>query len=402
MPTKLLFIIFFISFTSSVEAISFNEAINLLKDHDIVKSGLASSEMMKEMAGANGSWGDPKLKLAAKNYPQSSLDDRQTPMTGIGIGLSQKISFTTKYNNYRKSTEALAKSTHFSAKDKMNMLNKHLWNAIINHRKIKQELGILNENLEWISKILKVSKKLYANGKTSQQAILDIQIRKSELESSLSNKEFELKQIDDFFDYLIGENNRLDINTVPWKVLETGGSEGIDFRELAVKEELASSEFELSASKLNFIPDATIGFEYTKRQNIDGNGDFVSASITFPLPFSGKKYSGYGASIQRKYSALKKLKNFQKEKRRDQELLKKEIEKITSELSILDKKTIKLARNSRTITSKSYGLGNSTYVELLQSELKLQKILLKRVMLESMRDMKKVNLKYVNGEKLYE
>lgn len=402
MPTKLLFIIFFISFTSSVGAISFNEAINLLKDHDIVKSGLASSEMMKEMAGANGSWGDPKLKLAAKNYPQSSLDDRQTPMTGIGIGLSQKISFTTKYNNYRKSTEALAKSKHFSAKDKMNMLNKHLWDAIINHRKIKQELGILNENLEWISKILKVSKKLYANGKTSQQAILDIQIRKSELESSLSNKEFELKQLDDFFEYLIGEDKHLDFNTVPWKVLERNGSEGIDFRELAVKEELASSEFELSASKLNFIPDATIGFEYTKRQNIDGNGDFVSASITFPLPFSGKKYSGYGASVQRKYSALKKLKNFQKEKRRDQELLKKEIEKITSELSILDKKTIKFARNSRTITSKSYGLGNSTYVELLQSELKLQKILLKRVMLESMRDMKKVNLKYVNGEKLYE
>ena len=214
-------------FSFSTKAISFNEAINLLKDHDIVKSGLASSEMMKEMAGANGSWGDPKLKLVAKNYPQSSLDDRQTPMTGIGIGLSQKISFTTKYNNYRKSTEALAKSKQFSAKDKMNMLNKHLWDAIISHRKIKQELGILNENLEWISKILKVSKKLYANGKTSQQAILDIQIRKSELESSLSNKEFELKQLDDFFEYLIGEDKHLDFNTVPWNVLEK--NEGDDF-----------------------------------------------------------------------------------------------------------------------------------------------------------------------------
>ncbi len=71
-------------------------------------------------------------------------------------------------------------------------------------------------------------------------------------------------------------------------------------------------------------------------------------------------------------------------------------------MSILKEKTIKFARNSREITAKSYGLGNSTYVELLQSELKLQKILMNKVMLEAKRDIKRATLKYVKGEPLNE
>ena len=82
--------------------------------------------------------------------------------------------------------------------------------------------------------------------------------------------------------------------------------------------------------------------------------------------------------------------------------LRKEIDKLLGELSILKEKSIKFARNSREITAKSYGLGNSTYVELLQSELKLQKILMHKVMLESKRDIKRVTLKYVKGEPLNE
>ena len=83
-------------------------------------------------------------------------------------------------------------------------------------------------------------------------------------------------------------------------------------------------------------------------------------------------------------------------------MLEKEIKKLLGELNILKERTIKFARNSREITSKSYGLGNSTYVELLQSELKLQKILMHKVMLEAKRDIKRATLKYVKGEPLNE
>ena len=96
------------------------------------------------------------------------------------------------------------------------------------------------------------------------------------------------------------------------------------------------------------------------------------------------------------------MKEYKRKKNRDISVLSKEIDKLLGELEILNEKTIKFARNSREITAKSYGLGNSTYVELLQSELKLQKILMHKVMLEAKRDIKRATLKYVKGEPLNE
>ena len=59
--------------------------------------------------------------------------------------------------------------------------------------------------------------------------------------------------------------------------------------------------------------------------------------------------------------AVKNYENYKRQKNRDISVISKEIEKLLGELSILKEKTIKFARNSREITAKSYGLGNSTY-----------------------------------------
>ena len=60
-------------------------------------------------------------------------------------------------------------------------------------------------------------------------------------------------------------------------------------------------------------------------------------------------------------------------------------------------KTIKFATDLRNITAKSYSLGNSSYTELLQSELKLQQILLKQIMLEAKAKQTKVELRYLGA-----
>ena len=100
--------------------------------------------------------------------------------------------------------------------------------------------------------------------------------------------------------------------------------------------------------------------------------------------------------------ATKNFENYKKQKNRDVSILNKEIEKVLSELSILKTETVKFANNSRKITAKAYSVGEATYNELLQSELKLQKILMQKVMLEAKRDIKRATLKYVKGEPLSE
>ena len=100
--------------------------------------------------------------------------------------------------------------------------------------------------------------------------------------------------------------------------------------------------------------------------------------------------------------AIKNYENYKRGRTRDSSILRKEIEKLIKEIHILTNKTIKFATNSMKITSTSYGLGSSSYLEFLQSELKLQKILMHKVMLEANRDIKRVTLKYILGEPLDE
>ncbi|MAE57761.1 MAG: hypothetical protein CME69_02710 [Halobacteriovorax sp.] len=386
-------------FTLNVFCMTFNEAINILEKHESIDSIKYKSKALGEQADLKGSWGDPMFKIAAKNFPKDSLERDQTPMTGIEFGLSQKISLTTKYGVMANAFDSLSKAYEYEADDKKQALTKGLWDILIFKRKITEELDILKENDAWISKILKVSKRLYSTGKTSQQALLDIQIRKSEIERELINKKYELESLDDRLHYLIGTSN-IETNSIPWTILNEVSKNVNDNRELSLKEKLKAKDFSLSASKLNYIPDVTVSVGYTKRSDIDGNGDFLGASLSFPLPFSGEKYSKHAQAVNEKVEAVKRYENYKKEKKRDIAILQKDIRMLLSELDIISKKTIKFAMNSREITAKSYGLGNSSYVELLQSELKLQKILMHKVMLEATRDIKRATLKYVKGEPL--
>ncbi len=397
---KYLVILFLIG-SVEANAITFEKAITVLGTHESVDSVNFKSKALSEEAELKGSWGDPKFKIAAKNFPKDSLKNDQSPMTGIEFGVSQKIALTTKYGNIEDAFKSLSKAYKFSADDKKEALTKAFWEILIIKRKVSEELEILKENNAWISKILKVSKRLYSTGKTSQQALLDIQIRKSEIESELNNKKYELSQIDDRLKYLIGTSD-FEETSIPWKSLKISSDQLKDNKELSLKEKLKAKDLALTASKQNYVPDLTVSLGYTKRSNIDGNGDFASAAISFPLPFSGEKYSKHGQAVQEKYMAVKNFENYKRQKNRDISVLNKEIDKLLGELSILKEKTIKFARNSREITAKSYGLGNSTYVELLQSELKLQKILMHKVMLEAKRDIKRATLKYVKGESLNE
>ncbi|MDB9787081.1 TolC family protein [Bacteriovoracaceae bacterium] len=398
---KTLFLIFTIFLANeSIYSITFLEAIERLKSHTSIQVINGKSDAIKEQANIQGSWGDPKFRIAAKNFPRKTLNNDETPMTGIEFGISQNISLTNKYGDIEKSINSLAQATALQGEDRVQMLSRSIWEIAIIKRKITNETKIIQENIAWTNNIFKISKKLYANGKISQQALLDIQIRKSELEGLLSNKSFELLEIEEKILYLIPE--KLDFQTIPWKILETPNTQSRDVKELALKQHILSKELNLSASKKNFVSDINLSFGYTKRANIDSHGDFIGVAIAFPIPLSGKKYSGHQQAVKERYVALKEFEDYKNLKARNVSVLQRKIEKMQKELEILTNSTIKFARNSLTITSKSYGLGRSTYTEVLQSELKLQNILLKEIHLKAQKNISLVTLKYLLGESLYE
>ena len=76
---KVLIALFMIS-SIDVYAITFDEAVKALETHESIASVKFKSKAVSEEADLKGSWGDPMFKVAAKNFPQDSLKDNETPL----------------------------------------------------------------------------------------------------------------------------------------------------------------------------------------------------------------------------------------------------------------------------------------------------------------------------------
>jgi hypothetical protein len=402
--TKFLSLCLFIALSTHASGVTFKEAVKTIKNHNSILLIDSSSQALRSQGRAKGSWGDLKLKIAATNFPKETMKDDETPMTGIEFGISQKISLTTKFGHIKDGFYAQGKAKKYEAQNQGDSLLKKLWKLIIDSKRISHELKILEENLEWTSRNVKVSKKLYSNGKISQQALLEIQIRKSEIEAQISNKRFEMKEHDAHHSYLFGEHAHIDERSIPWNVLINNKVDipKIDLKELSLKSQLEARDSFLTSKNLNYVPDLTFSIGYTKRSDIDDKGDFVSASVSFPIPTSSRKYAEKAAAVHNKNAAKYKLANYISFKENELKRVSYIKEKVSAELSLLRNKTIKFADNSRRVTSKSYGLGQASYLELLQSELKLQQLLLKEARLDSKYLNTILELKYISGEKLHE
>ena len=385
--------------------LSFNEAISRIENHEQVKSLSMQSQSLDERAKAAASWGDPMVKLAAKNFPKDSFKDDQTPMTGIELSISQKIPLTNKRSHLENSSTQAGKAMYWESIQTKKKLYRLLWNHAITLRKLKEQKTIIEENLQWIAKIIAVSKNLYANGKVSQQAILDLQIRKSELRSSLVEINFAIESENNNLMYLVGDiPSPLDLSSVPWMFLkfDTQKSNSQDTRELSLSSSLEAKTSMLMAKDSSLIPDLTIGVGYTKRSNIDGNGDFVSLMAQMPIPISDQRSSEYEQAAYEKMATEQKLLDYRKMKKTNLATLEIQNKRLDSEIYILQTESISFARNARKITAKAYQLGTASYVALLQSELKLQNLLLKNTNLVASRSLNTLEYKFLLGEKLHD
>ncbi|MCB9092384.1 MAG: TolC family protein [Halobacteriovoraceae bacterium] len=387
------------AFELSILAISFDHAVTKIKSHNQIQIKEFESEVISGKAKSMGSWGDPVFKVSARNYPVDDIRDDVTPMTGLEFSLSQKIAFTNRYGVQKKAYELREQAVRQEKKYKIQYLIARLWELLIEKDRLQNDYKIYKENLDWISKMLSVTKRLYSNGVTSQQSLLEIQVRKSEIDSSIRSVRYDIDAIDEQLAYLVGE--KVKITNIPWALLEKKTYQ-TDHKEKSLKYMADSSRENYKSSRLNLMPDATVSVGYVKRSDIDNNGDFIGASIAIPLPLSSKRYGEKKAAYNEQSRSEYNLRDYKNEKDSTEKSLNYKIDKFRSELNILNNQSIKYAENSRTITSKSYGLGEASYIELLQSEIKLQTLKLKSNTLQSLKRIARVKLKLLRGEYLYE
>ncbi len=388
----------------SALAESFSELIGTLEQHDLVQAELNNTKSMLQKARKAGSWGDPKLSVSAMNFPKDSLSQSESMMTGIQFGLSQQVSFTGKFGKLQESGKENSRAHLADTKQLKREFAKMIWAIGVEKEKLVRELKILKENLAWVRSNLKITKKLYSTGKVPQQGVLDIQIRQSELRAQIDRNNFDQDSLQYQLTSLLSSNKKLDIEikTIPWKHLDNWNqsNDESDFKEKSLKHKLRASDLKLSAQTRNIFPDITLGVTYTKRNDMDGLGDFVGASISFPIPTSSSRYADRKDAVFEKIAVEKKYRNYLLTKSSNLSKMENDIKDVSNQLSIIQKETLKYAKSSRDITAKSYSRGGSDYLELLRAELQYQNQLLNEVNLIANLKNKKLNYLFLKGDDL--
>ncbi|MDA8793052.1 TolC family protein [Bacteriovoracaceae bacterium] len=380
---------------------SFHELANRLNNHDLLTSNMNKVKAMQEGSKQAGSWGDPKLSISAMNYPQDSLSPNESMMTGIQFGLSQKLSLSGKHGKLKKFKQLKAKSFSEQSKQlKRDFLNQ-LWQICIEKEMIVGQIKVLKENLDWVNNNLIITKRLYSTGDVPQQAVLDVQIRKSELSSQINQNKYKLESLKYKTSALLSAENDLDVDmqTIPWEILDNWNHQkGIkDYRKSSLESNLKASQLNVSAQNRNYFPDITVGVSYTKRNDLDDIGDFVGASITIPLPTSDHRYASKNKAIFEKMEAEKKYRHYIKSKTNVLKKIEFEIKNTKIQLKILLDDSLRFAKSSREITAKSYSRGGADYLELLRAELQYQNLLIKQINLTAELKKQKVNYLSIQG-----
>ena len=381
---------------------AFNKAIMNLDNHPLIQSIEKQSLSLKQKGREAGSWGDPMFKLSGRNLTGNEISNPAGDpfaMQSIDFQVSQKVALTPTYGTLRKSFVELANAKKYFAQDHKRQLIRDLWINLIVTRHINEEITILKENLGWTVKNIAISKKLYTNGRIPQQVLLNVQIRKSEIESHLESKKFELKQRKEQLKYLIDLEGSLDSASIPWSFLETPSSQNLkDLKLMALEAQLKAKQLRLKAARFAYVPDLTFSVSYTRM--LKHKEGFLSAGVLLPLPVSRKRYASAKNAVFEKEQSVEELLEYKRSKEYQKQTFTHNITKSRSQLTIIDQQSIAFAKNSKAITSKSYSFGRSNYQALLQSELQLQDLLIKRSLIKSELAKNQISYKYLVGDHL--
>ena len=389
------------SLNPTAMGVTFQEAVSQISRHNRGAAAVAETKAIISEGESKTSWDDPQIRLMGKNIPASSYATDDSPMTGTEISISQKFPVSGKYGDLEKAYQNKSESAAWHSRRIEQELLRNFWVYLISVKKLGKQKKILKDNLLWIDKILKTSRVLYSHGKLNQTALLEFQIRRSRLQTALNNIQIERQKLEKSYGYIVGLPP-LDHSTIPWHVIEEKDSQTSDYQEKNLASKLRFQENFLSYQQKSRIPDLTVSLGYTKRNDIDGLGDFISAGFSIPIPVSNKRRANVAGAMQSKLASEMRLEDYKKEKQMKLQSIALDIKRAGDELGVLDEDTIVFAKTARDITAKAYGIGKSSYIELLQSEIKLQELMLRKINLDAELSKKKIDYKFVAGGKLHE
>ena len=164
------------------------EALALESDENL-KLETANIEARRELIDSADQLPDPRLRLAALNYPKDTFDADQEPMTQNLIGIRQEFPAGKSRHIRKLKAEATlreASARHRQVKAELLREVRRLWISVY---ELERQLALVDERRKIYRDFLTTAVGAYRVGRSSQQQVVGIRVQLA----TLDDKHFELQ-----------------------------------------------------------------------------------------------------------------------------------------------------------------------------------------------------------------
>lgn len=349
----------------------------------------------KFRAKSEGWLPDPTVSIAASNLPRTSLAPDETPMSGIALGISQKIPWFGKLHDQKQIANLEFANSGLSKEAKELAVIRMVKTAYYEYSYWKIAEVVVDENLDLMESLVEVAQTKYANGEGLAQDVLSAQTTLSKLEDRKSNVVKMQKAALANLRALLDSSDPGDFKLNGDLPQPAGDIRNLEIIKSEAWDNNPSLEYssnaieiagkENSLAKSEYYPDLALGFEYRIRERVpmdavDGE-DFVSAklSLDFPLWFMRNQRNKTAETRQRVYAAEFKKRSVERELEYALTELFLDLERTYESITLYENSIIPLAQSTLESSNIAYQVGKVDFLNLLTAQMKLLELRLEKL-----------------------
>lgn len=372
-----------------------------LEHHPSVQSFRLQASSSENEGESSSTWDEPRLSLTAKQRGIPVEELKMDPLRFVDLSISQRIPTSNRLNALGESSQNMSQNLHHLAEQTKRELARTAWFRLIEREALSRELSVLQLSLNWLSKRMAVTKSQFRTGQTSQQALLELKVLESELKRKMESIPRGIVSLESEIRYLFGLN--LDAKVPAFAAWRPKTQDATKTPAILAAESRASSaQSALRAAEGAETPDLTLQVGYSAALQEERDADMFTVGLSVPLPVRGSRGQASEAKAKLLASESHSLDNLKRLTESKALESKEDIQRLESELRTLESETLDFARSARKIAERSYGLGQSSYVELLNAESTLRRIEMEQISLWKNLEKKRIEHLFWTGAPLWE
>lgn len=283
------------------------------------------------------------------------------------IGLSQSIPFIGKLSLQRKiATHQIAQAEISLLKSKLKIQTK-VWNLYEKIQKNRDEIEIVQQSLDLSKHLEAVIFSKYKTSTIGHPNLVHIQLRIIKLENKLSDMNDIFHVLWQELEFVIGKHIQGSLQKSD-NMIENNIGINLNADLLLNKEKVEIADKQVKLSKLEYIPDFTIGMDYVKLDNIDSDKNPLIMKMGISLPIWPFKNNNIIKSKKSNYKANEyKLKNTQNKVETKLIVIQNKINEYKNDIDMYQTMLIPKAIEGFELAESAYISGNLSFSDMIAS-----------------------------------